>query len=95
MKIAIPNETYPLEKRVMLTPAAVKELAKESHKLFVQSGAARDIGISDDEYKAAGADIIAESKELYDLAEMIIKVKAPSPLEFSLMHKDTILFCMF
>lgn len=94
MKIAIPKETYPLEKRVMLTPAAVKELAREGHNLFIQSGAARDIGISNEEYKTAGADIVAEPKELYDLAELVIKVKAPSPSEFSLMHKDTILFCM-
>ncbi|HIG93720.1 TPA: hypothetical protein HA242_04560 [Candidatus Woesearchaeota archaeon] len=95
MKIAIPKETYPLEKRVMLTPTAVKELAKEGHHLFVQSGAARDMGILDEEYQNAGAGIVTEPKELYDLAEMIIKVKAPSSSEFSLMHKDTILFCMF
>ncbi len=95
MKIAIPNETYPLEKRVMLTPPAVKELTRDGHTVFVQSGAAREINISDEEYKTAGANIIAEPKELYGLAEMIIKVKAPSPSEFSLTHKDTILFCMF
>lgn len=94
MKIVLPKETYPLEKRVMLSPSAVKELVQEKHNLFIQSGAARDIGISDEEYNAAGADIIAEPKKLYDLAELVIKVKAPSPLEFSFMHKDTILFCM-
>ncbi|MEK6938694.1 MAG: hypothetical protein AABX04_06640 [Nanoarchaeota archaeon] len=68
---------------------------REGHSLLVQSGAAREISISDEEYQAAGAHIITEPKELYDLAEMVIKVKAPSPSEFSLMHKDTILFCMF
>ncbi len=95
MKIAIPKETYPLEKRVMLTPSAVKGLTKVGHSLFVQSGAAKDINFPDEEYQTAGANIITEPKELYGLAEMIIKVKAPSPSEFSLMHKDTILFCMF
>lgn len=95
MKIAVPKETYPLEKRVMLTPSAITELTKDGHRLFVQSGAAREINIPDEEYKMAGANIIADPKELYDLAEMVIKVKAPSPSEFSLMHKDTILFCMF
>ncbi len=94
MKIAIPKETYPLEKRVMLTPAAVKELTRDGHHILVQSGAAREINFSDEEYAAAGASIVAEPKELYDLAEMVIKVKAPSPSEFSFMPKDTILFCM-
>lgn len=94
MKIAVPKETYPLEKRVMLTPAAVKELTRDGHNIFVQSGAAREINFSDEEYAAAGASIVAEPKELYGLAEMVIKVKAPSPSEFSLMPKDTILFCM-
>ncbi len=95
MNIAMPKETYPLERRVMLTPAAVKGLAKESHQVFMQSGAAEEINISDEEYASAGARILTEPKELYDLAEMVVKVKAPSSLEFSLTHPGTVLFCMF
>ncbi|MBI4149799.1 hypothetical protein HY488_00185 [Candidatus Woesearchaeota archaeon] len=94
MRICVPRETYPLEKRVMVLPSAAKSLVDAGHDVFVQLGAASELDIADNEYVAAGAKIIADDQELYGLAEMIVKLKAPSPQEFSLMH-DAILFSMF
>jgi|SRR3989338_1726243 len=93
MKIVVPKETYPLEKRVMVLPSSAKEFVNAGHQVFVQSGAAEGIMVQDTEYKRAGATIISEPRTLYELADMTIKVKAPSPEEFSLMHKG-LLFCM-
>jgi alanine dehydrogenase len=95
MNIIVPRETYPLEKRVMVIPKTAKVLTDAGHTLFVQAGAGREIGISDENYQKAGARIIDDDKTLYGKARggMIIKLKAPSPEEFSIM-KDSILFCM-
>ncbi|MBI4983068.1 hypothetical protein HZC32_00275 [Candidatus Woesearchaeota archaeon] len=91
MKICIPKETYPLEKRVMLIPNSVKNLVKAGHEVFVQSNAAVGVNIEDEDYSSAGAKIVTEARDLYNLAELVVKVKAPSPEEFSLMHDITLL----
>lgn len=94
MRIGIPRETYPLEKRVIFVPEAIRNLVKAGHEVFAQTFLGSGIDVSDADYQEAGAKIIAEAKDLYDLVEMVVKVKVPSSEEFSLM-KDLILFCMF
>lgn len=94
MRIIIPKESYPLEKRIMLLPDAVKRLVQAGHDVFVQSEAAMGIHISDEAYVGAGAKILSDAESLYGLADLVVKLKAPSPEEFSLMH-DAILFSMF
>lgn len=94
MIISIPKESHPLEKRVMLLPDAVKRLIQAGHRILVQTEAAVGIRISDEEYAGAGAEILSDAESLYSLAELVVKLKVPSPEEFSLMH-DTILFSMF
>ncbi len=94
MRLAVPKEIYPLEKRVMLNAEAVRHLTELGHEVFIQSGAAVKVNISDAEYVASGGKIVTAAKNLYELAEMVVKVKAPLPEEFSLMQ-NLILFCMF
>lgn len=94
MKIGIPNERYPLEKRVIILPSSAKKIVEKGHEVFVESNAGEGINVSNDEYAQAGAKIVSEAKDIYELAEMIVKVKAPLPTEFSLMQ-PSILFCMF
>lgn len=100
MKIVIPSEVFPAEKRVMVLPQSVKTLVDAGHKVFVQTGASKDLDVSDAHYANAGAKIITESMDLYAIARsteqergMVIKLKAPTQEEFSMMN-DTILFCM-
>ena len=94
MIIVIPKETYPLEKRVMMLPESTKVLVGAGNRVLVQAYAGEGIGISDADYLKAGAEVICELVDLYNQAEMIVKLKMPTPEEYSFMQSDTILFCM-
>ena len=93
MRIAVPKENYPLERRVSILPEEVLEIVKAKHDVFVQTNAGNDIGISDDEYVNSGAKLVSEISDLYKLSELIVKLKAPVNEEFSLMN-DKILLSM-
>ena len=77
MIIGVPKEIKNHEYRVGLTPRSVKEFINHGHKVLVQTNAGVGIGASDDEYLDTGAEIISTAKEVFDKAEMIVKVKEP------------------
>lgn len=77
MKIGIPKETVAGETRVALIPPMVPALIKKGHAVLVEAGAGVAASFSDEEYTAAGATIIAETKALYAAAEIIFKVQPP------------------
>ena len=77
MKIGIPKETVAGETRVALIPSMVGSLTKKGHEVLVETGAGMAASFPDEAYTAAGATIIAETKALYDAAEIIIKVQPP------------------
>ncbi|MBI5072600.1 hypothetical protein HZA99_02160, partial [Candidatus Woesearchaeota archaeon] len=83
------------EQRVMLLPDAITQLTTAGHDVYVQTDAASGIGITDEWYKRAGAEIISDSRILYELSDLVLKLKAPSPEEFSLMRRGSTLFGMF
>lgn len=95
MKIGIPKEIKNNENRVGATPAGVKELVSHGHKVFVQHTAGEGSGFPDDEYKAAGAEILPTIEEVYAVADMIIKVKEPIKPEYPLIKKDQVVFTYF
>lgn len=95
MIIGIPKEIKNNENRVGATPAGVKELVKHGHTLYVQHTAGVGSGFSDDEYIAAGATILPTIEDVYQIAEMIIKVKEPIEPEYALVNKDQVLFTYF
>ncbi|MDE5712344.1 MAG: alanine dehydrogenase [Muribaculaceae bacterium] len=95
MKIGIPKEIKNNENRVGATPAGVKELVSHGHKVFVQHTAGEGSGFPDDEYKAAGAEILSTIEEVYAVADMIIKVKEPIKPEYPLIKKDQVVFTYF
>lgn len=95
MIIGIPKEIKNNESRVGATPAGVKELAKHGHKVYVQHTAGEGSGFSDEEYKAAGAEILPTIEDVYGIAEMIIKVKEPIEPEYRLVKKGQVLFTYF
>lgn len=95
MIIGVPKEIKNNENRVALTPAGVQELIKFNHKLYVQASAGTGSGFSDDEYRAAGAEILPTIDEVYGIAEMIIKVKEPIALEYNLIRENQLLFTYF
>ncbi|MGE0590360.1 MAG: alanine dehydrogenase [Cyclobacteriaceae bacterium] len=95
MIIGVPKEIKNNENRVALTPAGTKELTKRGHTVYVQSTAGDGSGFNDELYAGAGAQILATAKEVFDIAEMIIKVKEPIESEYKLIKKDQLVFTYF
>ena len=80
------------EYRVGLVPGSVKELIHHGHKVLVETGAGAGIGFSDADYRAAGAAIAKNAKEVFAKAEMIVKVKEPQASEYVQLRKGQLLF---
>ena len=95
MIIGIPKEIKNHEYRVGIIPAGVELLVDTGHKVYVQTRAGEGPGIGDDEYKAAGAEILPTAEDVFNKAEMIIKIKEPVGPEFSMMRKGQIWFTYF
>lgn len=95
MVIGVPKEIKDNENRVALTPAGALELTKRGHTVYVQSTAGDGSGFSDEEYKGAGARILPGIEDVYDIAEMIIKVKEPIKKEYPLIKEGQLLFTYF
>lgn len=95
MIIGVPKEIKNNENRVAVTPAGTQEFIRKGHTVYVQTKAGDGSGFSDEEYKGAGAKILSTAKEVFDVAEMIIKVKEPIEQEYSLIRKDQLVFTYF
>ncbi len=92
MLIGIPKEIKDHEYRVGATPAGVRELVNAGHKVIVQKDAGSAIDFSDSQYVAAGAKIVATAAEVYEKAEMILKVKEPQKTECKMIRKGQVIF---
>lgn len=95
MIIGVPKEIKNNENRVALTPAGAGELVRRGHTVYVQSSAGVGSGFSDAQYEEMGARILPAIEAVYDIAEMIVKVKEPIEAEYSLVKKDQIVFTYF
>jgi alanine dehydrogenase len=92
MRVGTPKEIKKAERRVGLTPASVRELTAHGHEVIVETAAGDGIGASDDAYRAAGARIVGTAAEVWDQAEMIVKVKEPQAVERAQLGPDQVLF---
>jgi alanine dehydrogenase len=92
MIIGVPKEIKISENRVGLTEAGVQQLVVEGHTVYVEKDAGVGSGISNETYIQAGAKILETKKEIYQKAQMIIKVKEPLPDEYDLMQEQQILY---
>jgi alanine dehydrogenase len=92
MLIGCPKEIKNHEYRVGLTPASAHELVQAGHQVLVQSGAGAAIGLSDAQYSAAGATLVADAAEVFARAEMVVKVKEPQPQECAMLRPEQILY---
>lgn len=90
MHIGVPREIKIQESRVGLTPASVAELARAGHRVTIEAGAGAGSGFLDDHYQAAGAEI--GSREDAWAAALVVKVKEPQGVEWSLMREGQVLF---
>lgn len=92
MIIGVPKEIKNNESRVALVPGGVMQMVKHGHKVFVETKAGLSAGITDDDFIKAGAEILGTAQEVWNKAEMIIKVKEPIPPEYKLMKSGQILY---
>lgn len=95
MIIGVPKEIKNNENRVALTPAGAKELVTRGHTVYIQHTAGENSGFSDTAYEAASAQILPSIGDVYNIAEMIVKVKEPIAAEYSLVHKGQLVFTYF
>ncbi|MCL3851344.1 MULTISPECIES: alanine dehydrogenase [Parabacteroides] len=95
MIIGIPKEIKNNENRVALTPAGAKELVKKGHTVYVQHTAGENSGFPDAAYEQAGAQILPSINDVYQIAEMIVKVKEPIAVEYPLVRKGQLVFTYF
>ena len=91
MIVGVPKEVKDHEYRVALTPAGARELVSEGHQVIVQHQAGEGSRIDDGEYARAGA-TIASVEDVWEKADLILKVKEPIAIEFPRLKKDQILF---
>jgi len=91
LKISIPKETKLFENRVAITPDVVKSLQKVGFNCFVESNAGINSNFLDEAYTQAGATVVADTAHLYNQADVVLKVNAPTPTEAALMKNGTIL----
>jgi alanine dehydrogenase len=92
MLIGVPKEIKNNEYRVGLTPAGVRELTRRGHSVIVQHDAGHSIALDDALYVAAGASIVDTAEEVFERAEMVVKVKEPQPNECRMLREGQILF---
>jgi alanine dehydrogenase len=92
MKVGVPKEIKTLEFRVGMTPAGVRELVTDGHDVIVETNAGMGIGMTDADYEKAGASVVGTPKEVFDAAEMIVKVKEPQLNECEMLREDQVLF---
>ena len=92
MQIGVPKEIKNNEFRVGLTPASAAELIANNHSVFVERNAGKEIGFSDNDYSLAGANILETAAEVFNAAELIIKVKEPMQEELQFLSDRHTLF---
>lgn len=92
MLIGVPKEVKNHEYRVGLVPSSVRELVVNGHQVIVQHGAGAGIGFDDAAYEHAGATIVQTAPEIYQVADMVIKVKEPQLEECKMLRENQILF---
>lgn len=95
MIIGIPKEIKESEHRVGMTPSGVQTLIQNGHDVYVQNSAGQGSGHSDEDYSNVGANLLKTIEEVYDISEMIIKVKEPLKKEYSLIKEGQIIYTFF
>jgi alanine dehydrogenase len=95
MIIGLPRETKVDENRVALLPVGAEALVQSGHRVLVESGAGRPSGALDEDYAAAGAEIVPGPEDVYRPAELVVKVKEPLEEEYPLLRPGQLVFCYF
>ncbi len=95
MRVGVPKEVKPDEYRAAMMPVGVEVLTKAGHQVFIETQLGMASGFPDEDYQRAGATILSTAAEVFDKAEMIVKVKEPQPQEISMFKPGQIVFTYF
>ncbi|RKY91338.1 alanine dehydrogenase, partial [candidate division KSB1 bacterium] len=95
MVVGVLKEIKADENRVALLPAGAAQLRLHGHRVLVEKNAGEGSGFADEEYVKAGAEIVEQPQEIYQRAEMVMKVKEPLPSEYALISPEQIIFTYF
>ncbi|MBP3959815.1 alanine dehydrogenase [Gemmata sp. G18] len=95
MIVGVPKEVKQDEYRVAMVPAGVEELTRAGHTVLIQSGAGSGSGVSDEQYVATGAEIVASDADVWKRADLIVKVKEPMRAEWQHMRSGQTVFTYF
>jgi alanine dehydrogenase len=95
MRVGVPKEVKPDEYRVAIMPVGVELMTKNGHEVYIETGAGVGSGFTDEDYQKRGAKILPAAKEVFDKAEMIVKVKEPQPQEIGMFRPGQIAFTYF
>jgi alanine dehydrogenase len=93
MRVGVLRETKDRELRVSLLPGGVRMLVEAGHEVVVETGAGEGSGFPDEQYEAVGAAILPGPRDVIDAAEMVTKVKEPTPSEVDAMRPGQVVFC--
>jgi len=92
MLVGVPKEIKNHEYRVGLTPQSARELVAHGHAVLIERSAGAGIGALDEEYRSAGASVVASADEVFARADLIVKVKEPQAIERKQLHEGQVLF---
>ncbi len=92
MNIGVPKEIKNNEFRVAITPAGVREFVNHGHSVFIESGAGLGSAITDEDYTKVGATILKTADEIWDIGDLVLKVKEPIAAEYKRMKRGQALF---
>jgi alanine dehydrogenase len=92
MKVGVPAEVKDNEFRVAITPAGVHELVRAGHRVYVETGAGDGSSLPDDDFTAAGAVVVPSADDVWDVADLVLKVNEPVPVEYQWMRPGQVLF---
>jgi H+-translocating NAD(P) transhydrogenase subunit alpha len=94
LKVGVPRETRSGETRVALTPDAIRQLSRKPFDVIVERGAGELAGFTDDAFEEAGATLAGSAKEVYDGAQVILKIQRPVDEEIALLHEGQTLIAL-
>ena len=92
MRIGVPKEIKPQENRIGLTPESVKKLISEGHEILVENNGGFEAGFENDQYLNAGAKIVDKASDIFNDAEIIVKVKEPQKIEVDMIRENQIVY---
>ena len=92
MKIGVPKEIKPQENRIGLTPESAKVLVSNGHEVLIENNGGFEAGFDNDQYKKAGSKIVNKVEDIFNDAEIIVKVKEPLSNEVKMIRKNQIIF---